>query len=106
MEILSFLCDPGPQNSHKVHLKKKKNNWDLYTIWKLNTFSIDVCFVRIGQYLAKIQLFAILESEGAKKPLKLSKWSSLAMHLTNQKLSIDTFAVGNLQNIFMKHDLY
>ncbi len=40
---------------------------------------IDVWFVRIGQYLAEIQLFENLESEGAKKiqilrklPLKLS----------------------------------
>ncbi len=30
----------------------------------------------------------------------------LAMHITNQKLSFDTFTVGNLQNIFMEHDLY
>ncbi len=55
-------------------------NWDLYIIWKL---SIGVWFVWIGQYLAEIQLFEYLESEGAKKieilrksPLKLSKWSS------------------------------
>ncbi len=33
----------------------------------LNKFSIDVWFVRIGQYLAKIQLFENLESEGEKK---------------------------------------
>ncbi len=31
---------------------------------------------------------------------------SLAMHITNQKLSFDIFTVGNLQNIFMEHDLY
>ncbi len=30
----------------------------------------------------------------------------LAMYITNQKLSFDTFTVENLQNIFMKHDLY
>ncbi len=29
----------------------------------------------------------------------------LAMHITNQKLSFDIFMVGNLQNIFMEHDL-
>ncbi len=28
------------------------------------------------------------------------------MHITNQKLSFDIFTVGNLQNIFMEHDLY
>ncbi len=26
--------------------------------------------------------------------------------LANQKLSFDIFMVGNLQNIFMEHDLY
>ncbi len=30
----------------------------------------------------------------------------LAMHITNQKLSCDTFTVGYLLNIFMEHDLY
>ncbi len=30
----------------------------------------------------------------------------LAMHITNQKLSFDIFTVGNLQHIFMEHDLY
>ncbi len=30
----------------------------------------------------------------------------LAMHITNQKWSFDIFTVGNLQNIFMEHDLY
>ncbi len=28
------------------------------------------------------------------------------MHITNQNLSYDIFTVGNLQNIFMEHDLY
>ncbi len=30
----------------------------------------------------------------------------LAMHITNQKFSFDIFTVGNLQNIFLEHDLY
>ncbi len=30
----------------------------------------------------------------------------LAMHITNLKLRFDIFTVGNLQNIFMEHDLY
>ncbi len=30
----------------------------------------------------------------------------LAMHITNQKISFDMFTVGNLQSIFMEHDLY
>ncbi len=67
----------------------------------------------IGQYLAEIQLFEYLESEGAKKDQNIEKISfkvvqmkSLAMHITNQKLSFDIFTVENLQNIFMEHDLY
>ncbi len=49
---------------------------------EINTHSIDVWFVMIGQNLAEVQLFVNLESEGAKKieilrklPLKLYKWS-------------------------------
>ncbi len=30
----------------------------------------------------------------------------LAMHITYQKLSFDIFTVGNVQNIFLEHDLY
>ncbi len=30
----------------------------------------------------------------------------LAIHITNQKFSFDIFTAGNLQNIFMEHDLY
>ncbi len=75
-------------------------------------FSIDVWFVMIGQYLAEIQLFVNLESEGAKKlniekiTFKVVQMKFLAMHITNQKLRFDIFTVGNLQNIFMEHDLY
>ncbi len=52
-----------------------------------------------------------LESEGAKNlniekiSFKVVQMKSLAMHITNQKLSFDIFTVGNLQNIFMEHDL-
>ncbi len=63
----------------------------------------------IGQYLAEIQLF----ENGSKKNLNIEKiifkvvqMKFLAMHITNQKLSFDIFTVGNLQNIFMEHDLY
>ncbi len=28
------------------------------------------------------------------------------MHITNQKFSFGIFTVGNLQSIFMEHDLY
>ncbi len=73
----------------------------------------DVWFVRIRQYLAEIQLFGNLESEGAKKNQNIEKIAFkvvqiklLAMHITNHKLSFDMFSVGILQNIFMEHDLY
>ncbi len=67
----------------------------------------------IGQYLAEIQLFEYLESEGAKKirniekiAFKFVQMKFLAMRITNQQLNCDIFTVGNLQNIFMEHDLY
>ncbi len=71
-------------------------------------------FVRIEQYLAEIQLFENLESEGAKKKnqntekitFKVVQMKFLAMHITNQKLSFDIFTIGNVQHIFMEHDLY
>ncbi len=57
--------------------------------------------------MAEIQLFEDMESEGAKKiAFKVVQMKSSAMHITNQKLSFDIFMVGNLQNIFMEHDLY
>ncbi len=37
---------------------------------------------------------------------KVVKMKFLEMHITNQKLHFDIFTVGNLQNIFMEHDLY
>ncbi len=37
---------------------------------------------------------------------KVVQINFLAMHITNQKLSFDIFTVGNLQNIFMDHDIY
>ncbi len=41
-----------------------------------------------------------------KITFKVVQMKSLAMHITYQKLSFDIFTVGNLQNIFMEHDLY
>ncbi len=87
---------------HKTSHKGQFFEIEIYTSpenW-INKVSIDVWFVRIGQYL---------ESESKKKkklPLKLSKMKSLAMHIITQKLSFDIFMVRNIQNIFMEHDLY
>ncbi len=41
-----------------------------------------------------------------KSAFKFVQIKFLAMHISNQKLSFDIFTVVNLQNIFMKHDLY
>ncbi len=41
-----------------------------------------------------------------KIAFKVVQMQFLAMHITNQKLSFYIFMVGNLQNIFMEHDLY
>ncbi len=41
-----------------------------------------------------------------KTAFKVVQLKFLAMHITKQKLSFDIFTVGNLQNIFMEHDLY
>ncbi len=74
----------------------------------------------IGEYLAEIQLFDNLESGCAKNlniektAFKVVQMKFLAMHITNQIFfryfiffikSFDIFTVGNLQNIFMEHDL-
>ncbi len=49
---------------------------------------------------------------GGKKNLNIEKMTFkvvqmkfLAMHITNQKLGFEIFMVGNLQNVFMEHDL-
>ncbi len=78
----------------------------------INKLCIDVWFVMIGQYLAEIQLFENLGSEGTKTQniekiaFKIVQIKFLEMHITNQKYNFDIFTVGNLQNIFMEHDLY
>ncbi len=41
-----------------------------------------------------------------KIAFKVIQMKFLAMHITDQKLSFYIFTVGNLQNIFMEHDLY
>ncbi len=37
--------------------------------------------------------------------IKVVQMKFTAMHITNQKLGFDIFTVGNVQNIFMEHDL-
>ncbi len=40
-----------------------------------------------------------------KIAFKVVQMKFLAKHITYQKLRFDIFTVGNLQNIFMEHDL-
>ncbi len=61
--------------------------------------------------MAETQLFENLQSEGAKNlniekiAFKVVQIKFFAMHITNKKLSFDIFTVGNVQNIFIEHDL-
>ncbi len=41
-----------------------------------------------------------------KITFKVVQIKFLAMHITNQKLNLDIFMVGNVQNMFMEHYLY
>ncbi len=54
---------------HKTSHKGQFSEIEIYTSYEswINNISIDVWFVMIGQYLAEMQLFVNLESEGAKK---------------------------------------
>ncbi len=68
----------------------------------------------LGQYLVEIQLTLLenLESRCKKNlnietiAFKVVQIKFFALHFTNQKISFNIFTVGNLQNIFMEHDLY
>ncbi len=70
------------KTSHKgqlfeIEIYKSSESW-------INNLSIDVWFVRIGQYLAEIQLFEYLESEGAKKS---KYWENHLYSCPNEVLS-------------------
>ncbi len=72
----------------------------------INKLSIDIWYVMLGQYLSELQLLWIWNLNIEKITFKVVQMKFLAMHITNQKLRFDIFTVGNLQNIFMEHDLY
>ncbi len=58
----------------------------------------------IGQYL-KIWNLRVQKNLNIEKITFKVVQLKLAMHITYQKLSFDTFMVVNLPNIFMEHDL-
>ncbi len=82
MEIL--ICDPGQQN-HQLFF-----------------FFFEMWDFRWSDFNLRVQKNLNIE----KTAFKVVQMKSLAMHITNQKLSFDIFTVGNLQNIFMEHNLY
>ncbi len=96
-----YVCDPGPQKqSGEIEI------WDLYIIW-INTLSIGVWFIMIGQYLILYEIWGYKKkSKYWEITFKVVKMKFLAMHITNQKIRFYIFMVGNLLNIFMEHDLY
>ncbi len=64
---------------------------------RINTLSIDVWFVMIGQYL-KIWNLRVQKNLNIEKiSFKVVQMNFLAMHINNQTLSFDIFTVGNLQ---------
>ncbi len=82
----------------------------IYKKLRHNKLSIDVGFVKIGQYLAEIQLFEnmrVQKTQNIEKiTFKIVQMKYLAMYITNKKLNFNIFMVGNLQNVFMEYDLY
>ncbi len=93
------MCDPGPQNQACGSI-----------IWKLNIYAFHRCMVCYDRTIFGWDA-TIWKSEGAKKnyiekiTFKVVQMKLLAMHITNHKLCFDIFTVGNVQNIFMEHDL-
>ncbi len=64
------------------------NIWPIYNYLKIWNLRVQ----KINQNIEKIAF-------------KVAQIKFLAMYITNQKWSCDIFTVGDLQNIFMEHDL-
>ncbi len=87
-----YICDLGP---HLLNYRCQFIELRFMHSWIswINKLSIDVWFVRIGHYLAEIQLFKYRESEGANKSniekitFKVVQMKSLACILLIEKLS-------------------
>ncbi len=93
---------------------KANNYYLIYIIWIwINKLSGDVWFVRIRQYLAEIQQFENLESEGAKNlnveniAFKVVQFKSLEMHINNEKrkflmyLQLEIYKISSWNMIFI-----
>ncbi len=68
-----------------------------------------VWFVSIGQYNSYLKIWSLRVQKNLnieKISFKVVQNKSLSMHITNQKLGLDIFMVGNVQYVFMEHDRY
>ncbi len=100
--IWNYICDPGQQKGHKGQFFTSSESW-------MNNLSTDVWVVRIGWDTAiwKSGIWGSKINLNIEKiTFKVVQMKFLAKHITNQKLTFDIFTVGNIQNIFMEHDLY
>ncbi len=85
--LITDICDN--KTSHEIYTWSE--SWIYYIL------AIYIWFVRIGQYLAEIQLFEICNLRVQKNPntekitFKVVQIKFLAMHITNKKLRFYTF---------------
>ncbi len=91
-----------------VHLQKGQCGSEPHQTIKINiVFGLDQCKWTSGlswcEYTLRVQKKNLNIEKMAYKVVQIK---SLAIHITNQKLSFDIFTVEYLQNIFMEHDLY
>ncbi len=91
------------QKKKKVLLKKLKLRLSFPLMYGL--LGLDNIWPRYN-YLKIWNLRVQTNLNIEKITFKIVQLKFLAMHITNQKWSFDIFTVGNLQNIFMEHDLY
>ncbi len=103
------LCVPGPQGHKGIYIIFYIEIYTSSESW-INKLSIDVWFVRIiwtiENYLKIWNLRAQKNLNIKKIAFKVVQMKFLAMHIASQKIEFWYFYGGNLQNIFMEHDLY
>ncbi len=97
------------KTSHKcqffaIEIYKSSESW----INKLSNWCM-VCYDRTifgrDTIIWKSEIWGAKNLNTEKIAFKAVQMKFLAMHITNQKWSFHIFTVGNLQNIFMEHDV-
>ncbi len=88
-------------NFFEIEIYTSSESWiNIYGLLELDNIWLRYNYLKIWNL--RVQKKLNIE----KITFKVVQMKFLAMHITNQKLSFDIFTVGNLQNIFMEHDLY